>query len=86
MRGIDAGRDIADGRNVTSERGWFGMNAEELAARGVGEDRIHARASHVARRPDSEPDSQGAAPGRPRQPVRIRMRASLSAIGLFRRS
>ena len=86
MRGIDAGCDIADGRNVTSERAWFGMNAEELAARGVGEDRIHARASDVARRPDSEPGSRGAAPGRPRQPVRIRMRASLSAIDLFRRS
>lgn len=35
--GVFLTRDVADGRNVTSERAWFGMNAEELAARGVRE-------------------------------------------------
>ena len=35
--GVFLTRDVADGKNVTSERAWFGMNAEELAARGVRE-------------------------------------------------
>ena len=35
--GVFLTRDVADSKNVISERAWFGMNAEALAARGVRE-------------------------------------------------
>ena len=35
--GVFLTRDVAENKNVISERAWFGMNAEALAARGVRE-------------------------------------------------
>ena len=35
--GVFLTRDVAESKNVISERAWFGMNAEALAARGVRE-------------------------------------------------
>ena len=35
--GVFLTRDVADSKNVISERAWFGMNAEALVARGVRE-------------------------------------------------